>query len=811
MKRSKFAPTRVIFGISSLLRDVRADYEVMYVDSIASDTTAYCKRPHWPGSILLPVRAGSTTRYMMPGQRVIVRWEDGYGQRRFIDSRSRAKGFLEGEGEIVETVDWFCEGANFGRSYSFTAAAWNYAESTEAAGLAEQGGDYPFEIAFPRFRDGMRAWFVPRYFIEGEEDSESGLYADSDAPEGYVAAGPFIVIGYAEDEGFLTRRDLRPLLDGTEETDLDWTTFEGLSVCISSSGEVILTWSEDHEVESVATPRERISVFYSGDSDFPGFIRKTIYPNMRVRQFDGGSRTADPVICGDQIAIPLRSEEGDFLACCQLSGDDINPTNVELVGEHTGIVGVTWDPTPIGDNQPPISCTDGELVFLQDGSGGLYAVDPDSREIVWQYEGSRDILLLGLVEDKILCAWESTELVEITDHYEDGSWDGGNSDEVRVEPAAGHSQKAGILYLSRTSGNQLLSVEMDGTEETSPLLGAITEYRNTHDGSSFTSVNSDGAKPFNNDDGGRFSSFGGLKVARLMDYFAPEADPGETPGEGSAADGLREEVFSTYLVGIDGPSDSTGPGAEYQEAVFPLLDAFEESEVLRLWTALGLRNDPGDWITDELYELSCPLTGSGYVDLGRGKKRFGFTQASPPSSPGFSAVGVPGSGSFDDTTSDDEIDLSEYTSEAAWYTQGAPHTWSFRHQLVWRNTQTETARYKTAAPPHAVGPVASGLGVVVFPASRDFGSNSFVVRRASNLEYLWTFTPPEGVGEQFYGYPWIDATGVHLSWSDASGSYTRIFDAISGDEITDYELPGDMIDQVFDGTQVHDSLGRWAI
>lgn len=97
-RRDSFSPARSIVAMTSALRDIHIDYETMLIESIATDTTAYCTKPHWAASVLLPVRAGRSTKYLTPGQRVIVRWEDGYGQRRFIDAGSRL-GQLGDDGE----------------------------------------------------------------------------------------------------------------------------------------------------------------------------------------------------------------------------------------------------------------------------------------------------------------------------------------------------------------------------------------------------------------------------------------------------------------------------------------------------------------------------------------------------------------------------------------------------------------------------------------------------------------------------------------------------------------------------------------
>lgn len=129
-RRDSFSPARSIVAMTSSLRDIHIDYETMLIDSIATDTTAYCTKPHWAASVLLPVRAGRSTKYLTPGQRVIVRWEDGYGQRRFIDAGSRLGKLLE-DGESNIYSQWLRVGAR--ASYRWYVPDWDDPEAEETS------------------------------------------------------------------------------------------------------------------------------------------------------------------------------------------------------------------------------------------------------------------------------------------------------------------------------------------------------------------------------------------------------------------------------------------------------------------------------------------------------------------------------------------------------------------------------------------------------------------------------------------------------------------------------------------------------
>lgn len=135
------SPARSIMNLAASMRDIHADFEMMYVAEVASETTARCKRPHWAVSILLPVRAGMTTRYLQPGQQVVVRWEDGDPNRRFIDGKTRL--VLLGDQE-VETYfsGWWRLGVKMSDrwySYDWDSAPENSIDITSTTGLSGSG------------------------------------------------------------------------------------------------------------------------------------------------------------------------------------------------------------------------------------------------------------------------------------------------------------------------------------------------------------------------------------------------------------------------------------------------------------------------------------------------------------------------------------------------------------------------------------------------------------------------------------------------------------------------------------------------
>ena len=755
------------------------------------------RRDHWPCDILVP---SSPRDAAIPyPRRMPMGFEDGNAQKPVLYWLQRRPIPVGGPlgSALALTLNWVCAQADFARSSSYTTASWAYTTATEITPLVEETDLLAPEVQFPRFLDTFRCWFVPRYFVEDpREDPEDPFeepyyHADADSPEGYVAVGPCLVVSTPGD--LVRAHDMRDMVSGDSFFDnLDWTTFAADSLCIAPTGEPILGWRCEDTVEG---ERWIASVFYDAASEFyTAGLRKHVFFAEPPRN------GVDVIVCGDYVCAPLESTGGThYLAVCELAdGAEVNATNVELTGDHVGLIGRVWPVTP---DSHPQTWTNGTLVFAQDGSGGTYGVDPAAGALEWVYDGDKAIVPLAFVAGRgLLCAWEETTTTTITDSLIVPEWEGATVTVDNERDAAGHSLKAGLIYLSATTGAESgAGTLLPGTEDAGPLMGPITDYVVEITGPVYTSPDAIDLEFDEDADIRWYTGFGGFKALVLADLLAP----GWEPDEDTATDAYT--ALSTSFSAIYG--SDTGPKLAWRDIFFALYEEWREAEVARIDALVAGRLDVNDWIRAECWEARVPLTDDDYNPLGYGRYYGETINATAPTSDFTARQFNPTE--FAGFTSEDEEDLTGLDISLGWVTDPGNKTFRFDYQYVLRNDAVSIGtRTRTVAPLHGMGPVAIGLGIVLFPGTG--ADPTWSAYSLSTLGHLWDYTPTT-TGSIYVGNAWIDAAGVHVSWSDGGTNFAKVLNASTGAILGTPTLPGDMIDQVFDGATVHDAAGRYAL
>lgn len=807
------SPARSIMNLAASMRDVHSDFEIMVVVSITSDTTALCKKPHWPVSISLPVRAGSTTKYLQPGQKVVVRWEDGDPNRRFIDAKTRLLPLTADSIEAILTQDWYCEHANVKRDNSWTNASFEYLSATATTGLANDSGvSY---IAMPRFRQGYAAWVSPDYVILNPGDE--GYDEEIGAGDSYQS-GPWLFQRLPDDD-FIWSHNLGTYLSSYVT---DWGTFSADSLYITDSGEVVLGWFEETIDGELVLPKDYLTIFYF-DGSGP---RKTVSFSMRRR--DG----ADTLQCGDYLCTPLRNTfSGDeAVHIWQISGTSLTATELELTGASSaGLIGSVWA-NP--DSTAPESWVYEDFFILQDGSGGLYGVTPSGTNgsdstIEWTYTGTKAVRPIAIYDTNLICAYEVSTYDTVTDSFASTEWvDGGNTEEERQILSAGKSTIGGILYILCSTGGQSASFEFPGEESYGVSLGPKTESRTSHTGQSYTSP----TFPTSLGSGYWFSGWSSAFLA-MREAIVPGEDPPEAPGPTETYPYATATWANTLWESIGHygfpPVGGSGPGDDWLAECTDLFSVEREDLVRQAFDIWASR--PGNeyylkrelwrstWhsysLTDQAYDnLHTRIGGSIYTDppSGTGNPQPTPQNRSIPSD----YEGTEEAAAIADTESPQP---GPYPGGGSWWTTAdSPRTYSWELVKVWSNVQEEIPISRTPPPVHSLGAVAIGHDLIVHGPSPTLSGGDDAIWAARSVtdpaDTLWTYTVPSTGPAIQVGNTWVDGSRFWIEYDAGDG--WKIVGLLPDTGLPDESDPETLIDTgrvVFDGTNVHDYNGAWVL
>lgn len=810
------SPARSITDLAASMRDVHADFELMYVDEIVSDTTARCRRPHWPVSIILPVRSGSSTKYLQPGQKVVVRWEDGDPNRRFIDAKTRLLPLTADSIEAILTQDWYCEHANVSRDNSWTATSLAFATASSLTGLAgDSGVSY---ITLPRFRQGYASWVSPDYVIlnPGDEGYDSEIGGGDPYQE-----GPWLFQRLPDDD-FIWRQNLAQALSSYVT---DWTTFSADTLYITDTGETVLGWFEQTTDGDTVLPKDYLTIFAN---DGLSGARKTTILSVRRRD------TGDTLQIGDYLCTPLRNVFAgeEYVHIWQISGASLTATTILLDGATSaGLIGAIW-PNP--ENIIPESWVGSDHFIVQDGSGGLYGLrisgdDGGDSFIDWTYSGLKAVRPLAVSEGSLVCAYEQSFYETVTDSFASVNWtDGGNTEETREILSEGKSQLAGIVFIACGTGAQVSAFEFPGEEDAGHSLGPKTETRTTHDGQSYTSP----TFYTDIDDAYWFSGWSGAFISMRRSIIpggtAPE-EPGPTETYPYATATWANDLWESIPHLGFPPVGGTGPSDTWLDTISDLFNEEREALVRQAFEIRAARPGPEYYIKRELWRStwhSYSTTGNVYDGLHT--RLGGTTYTEPPTGTGTPLPtallrSVPSN--YESTEEASAIADTEapvvsgpFPDGEYWVTGIGQKTYSWELVKVWSNVQEEIPLTRTPSPQHALGPIAIGHGLILHGPSGTLsvGADATWVARSlsSPSTVAWTYTVASTGPEILVGNVWVDGSRFWIEFDDGAGWKLVGLDPDTGlPGGSDPDMPLDSLGSnrvVFDGTNVHDFNGAWA-
>lgn len=707
----------------------------------------------------------------------------------------------------VATADWRCEHGDFARRNSATSQTFDFAAAGPVSSLASLAGVATGLL--PRFYDGHAAWISPDYVVINPEDEGYDEEIGGGSP---YQLGPYLFQRLPEDS-FVWAHNLADQL-----TVPDWSTWSADTLCILDDGEIALGWFEQHEEESILLPRDYLTIFAN---DGISGARKTV--SFSIRRRDG----ADTVQVGDYLCTPLLStgDGSEAIHCWQISGTTTTATELDLEGAtSSGLVGAVW-PNP--ESNLPESWVGASRFIVQDGSGGLYGIDPSVPAIDWTYSGTKALRGIAVNGATLICAYETSTYDTVTDVFASTEWvDGGGSSEDRDILAEGKSILGGLVYISCSSGSELSTHEFPGEVDAGFSLGPILETRTEHDGQSYTSP----TFPTSLGDGYWFSGWGSPFI-RMRNAIIPGEDPPDAPGESETypyatatwANDLWESISHYGLPPVSG----TGPGDAWLAEASARFNEEREALVAQAFEIMGARPGPEYYLKRELWRntwSSYSATSQAYDNL---HTRIGGTiYTEPPSGSGnplpeavnravpSNYEGTEEAGSIADTEA--PLQSGPYPDGSYWITEDSVKTYSWELVKVWRNVQEELPRTQTAPPEHALGPVAIGLGLIVHSPSASLGVGvdaTWVARLISSpATPAWTYTVPSTGPEIQIGNTWIDSDRVWIEYDAGAGWKLVGLRPDSGTPAgDDPDISLDTGRTVFDGTNVHDYFTDWAI
>ncbi len=782
------------------------DCEVMSVTDRAADGRYLCKKDHWPSAILVPCRPASA-RLPYPSRRMVY-FEDGDRLRSFLLwTEPEREAWPVTLGGAVLTADWRCSHANFQRQNSATSQTFDFAGAVPVSSLSSLAGVATGLL--PRFFEGHAAWVSPDYHVYNPEDEDYDPEVGGGDP---YQLGPYLFQRVAGDS-FVWAQNLAQQL-----TVPDWSTWSADTLAILDDGEIVLGWFEQHEEESILLPRDYLTIFAN---DGATGARKTVGTSIRRR--DG----ADTVQVGDYLCTPLRNtgDGTEKVHCWQISGSTLTATELDLDGATSaGLLGSVW-PSP--ENNLPESWVGANRFIVQDGSGGIYGIDPSVPSINWTYSGTKALRPLAVYESTLICAWEESTYTTVTDEFASTEWvDGGGSTEDRDILAEGKSTLGGLAYISCATGAQQSAFEFPGDEDFGSSLGPILETRTEHDGQSYTSP----TFPTSLGAGYWFSGWGSPFIA-MRPAIIPGEDPPEEPGEletypyatATWANDLWESINHYGLPPVSG----TGPGDAWLADASAKFNEEREALVRQAFEIMAARPGPEYYIKRELWRntwSSFSTTSQAYNDLHT--RIGGAIYTEPPSGSGnplpesynravpANYEGTEESGTISD--SEEPLLSGPYPDGEYWITEDSVKTYSWELVKVWRNVQEEIPLLRSPSPEHALGPVAIGLGLIVHGPNNILGVGVdavWVARLISSpAEPLWAFTVASTGPEIQVGNVWIDSARVWIEYDAGDGwrlvGLRRDTGTPAEDDPEIFLNTGQV---VFDGTNLHDIFTEWAL
>jgi hypothetical protein len=742
------------------------------------------------------------------GTRGYVRFTKGNQQRAWW--RTHSRGDFSDAGApppIALTANWRCAHGDFQRRNSYTSATFAFADLEAKTSLATQAS-VGLGGSMPRFYEGFAAWICPDYRIIEPEDE--------DYDEGIGGGDPYqfgphllrIIPAYPE---FVWAHNLAS--DLPEGLVTDWLTFAANNLAILDDGEIVLGW--EHTFEGTTT--DFLTIFPNDDT----VVHRKTCVDMGHRRRSG----ADTVQVGDYLCTPVYDPDTfeEKIHFWEIPGTATTGAVLDLTGaDSPGSIGVVW-PTP--QDTLPESWVGANRLIVQDGSGGLYAIDPTGPTIDWTYAGTKPLRALVVNGSTLICAYENYATTTVTDVFDSATWDGtGGTTEDREILAEGLSTTGGLLYLSCTTGNEISTFAFAGEEAYGYELGPKTETRTSHTGPSYTSPEWKDPE----DDywlSGWSSNLIAMRDAVLVGGTDPEEPGAEETYPYATASWANDLFESIYHYGI-APVGGTGPGEAWIDEVVVLFNEMREALVRQAFEIIAARPGPSYYIKRELYRNtwhSYSRTEATYDDL---HTRIAFTTyTEPPTGSGAPDAlqraiptdyeGTEEAASIADTELVD--DFGDFTSGGWWITGNGARTYSWELVKVWSNVQEEIPLLKTPEPIHATGPATVGLGLIVIgpAATTDLGNDAhWVARPLSNPSTTaWTFSVVSGSSDILTGNTWMDAGRVWIEYNDDGTNWKLVgLDPETGlpDE-ADPDITIDSGNVVFDGTNLHGENCEWAI
>ena len=777
------------------------DGQIMSVTAQAPNGRYVCKKDHWDTGGILVKSTPPGSRVIFPSVRKVY-FEDGDRLRPFmLGTLSEREAWPVTLGGAVLTADWRCAHANFQRDNSYTAATFDFAAADTVTSLADLAGVASGKM--PRFYQGHSAFVSPDYRIVEPEDEDY----DEEIGEGDpYQLGPFLFQRIPEYPDFWWAHNLGAP-GGLGYEIADWETWAANSLAILDDGEIVLGWQEGEDATHY------LSIFAN---DGTGGWRKNIsLPGSTSLPISlrGG---ADTVQVGDHLCTPVVNEStgAEYLHIWQVSTDTEEAEVVELTGaDSAGLVVAVWG-NP--EDTLPQSWVAGNLCIVQDGSGGLYAVNPTvTTAPAWIYAGTKRVRPLAVDGTRLVCAYEAATYETVTDVFASTDYvDAGPTEEDRDLLAEGKSTTGGLLFIFAASGAEISAAEFSGEESYGSSLGPVLEERTTHEGPSWTSE----AHPDPMLDS--WPSYWPAILVFMRAALYIGADPGNAPEESEtypyADSPLGDLAYEAISAFVSLPPDDD---SDYYHAVVAKMLAYREALVRQVFEVFGARPSPAHFIKWEGWQFtwsSISTDGNAYDGLHSYVN--GPIEGDPPSgtgNPDPNVIGVP-----ENYEGTDEAGSIPDTEEPVgdWVTGPAVKTFNWQAVKVWSNVQEEYELTRTASPQHAFGPVCIAHGLIVHGPKGilDSGNDAhWVARRPSSpSEPEWTFTVEDTGSGVLTGNVWADSARFWIEYSTNGGTDFQLVGLLPATGEPDSGDPEILIESagvVFDGANVHDEFTEWAI